>query len=348
MPSLITALGLYPIPVRKSSWPVLEVSMWPLNMRQRPLPAPSHLATTLARPSSTSCHVTSRPMDSQAVCMCSAIFTSSPVGLGMFMTSQHIATISSSRTSERILSISFALSLDAEPSFDLAKVFFLVASCQTKIVRISAQLFIACIGNQKVIFDAQAAAARPINSRLDRQHHPFFNGAFSRLMGIGKLVRPRAHAVTNGMGGLSWVSAVRNPRPNQTIKFGEVSAIPRKRNCLIEHVEQQIQQLVILGGKFAGACVLREVCPISIHTNPNFEQSGLIILNRTISGRCERGNPLARPDEGEGARHFHFPLVSHADAMHEAFVHSAHFAFFHAWAHVLASVIHSQGGQFIG
>src|SRR5579863_5605326 len=125
MPSLITAFGLYPIPVRKSSWPVLEVSMWPLNMRQRPLLAPSQRATTLARPSSTSCHVTSSPIDSQAVRMCSAIFTSSPVGLGMFMTSQHIATISSSQTSERIFSTSFELSLDAEPLFDLAKSFFL-------------------------------------------------------------------------------------------------------------------------------------------------------------------------------------------------------------------------------
>src|ERR1700684_1329511 len=124
MPSLITAFGLYPIPVRNSSWPVLEVSMWPLNMRQRPLPAPSQRATTLARPSSTSCHVTSRPIDAHAARMCSAIFASSPVGLGMLITSQHIATISSSRTSDRILSISFELSLDAEPLFDLAKVFF--------------------------------------------------------------------------------------------------------------------------------------------------------------------------------------------------------------------------------
>src|SRR3984885_13513380 len=125
MPSLITAFGLYPIPVRKSSCPVFDVSMWPLNMRQRPLLAPSQRATTLARPSSTSCHVTSRPMDSHDARMCSAIFASSPVGLGMFMTSQHMATISSSRTSERIFSTSFALSLDAEPLFDLAKVFFL-------------------------------------------------------------------------------------------------------------------------------------------------------------------------------------------------------------------------------
>src|SRR5438067_2028790 len=48
------------MPVRNGSSPVFDVSMWPLNIRLRPSPAPSQRPITLARPSSTSRHVTLR------------------------------------------------------------------------------------------------------------------------------------------------------------------------------------------------------------------------------------------------------------------------------------------------
>ena len=51
----------------------------------------------------------------------------------------------------------------------------------------------------------------------------------------------------------------------------EVSAIAGKRNRLIENAEQQIQQLVILKREFARTRVLGEVCPITVHANPNFQ-----------------------------------------------------------------------------
>src|SRR6202035_4260152 len=99
----------------------------------------------------------------------------------------------------------------------------------------------------------------------------------------------------NGMRRLSGISTFGNAGANQTIKFGEISPIARKSNRFIENVQQQIQQLVIIGCKFAGARVLGEVSPITIDANPNFEQSGLIVLNGPVSGRSECGNPLARP-----------------------------------------------------
>ena len=49
-------------PASHGSRPEYDVSMWPLNMRLCPPPAPGHVPSTLARPSSTCCHCTCRPM----------------------------------------------------------------------------------------------------------------------------------------------------------------------------------------------------------------------------------------------------------------------------------------------
>src|SRR5882724_3852947 len=112
------------MPVRKSSRPVFEVSMWPLNIRFFPPPQPVQRPITLARPSSTSCHVTVSPSCCSTHCMYCAISSSSPVGLGMLITSQHIATISSSLISVRTLSASFEFNSGFESLFDLATVRF--------------------------------------------------------------------------------------------------------------------------------------------------------------------------------------------------------------------------------
>src|SRR5271170_5216151 len=166
-------------------------------MRQRAVPVPSQRAITLARPSSTSCQVTSRPIACHAARMCSAIFASSPVGLGMLMTSQHIATISSSLTSARILSTSFGLRREVGLLLGLDTVVssrFSVTFCQPEVVRVAAQFFVTFVGNQKIILEPQAAAAGPINSWLDGQYHSLLDRAFSRLMRVRELMRSRSDA----------------------------------------------------------------------------------------------------------------------------------------------------------
>ena len=99
--------------------------------------------------------------------MYSAICNSSPVGLGMLITSQAMATISSSLTSARMREISFGSSFDVD---------FVTchSACQPEIIRIAAQFLVSLIGDQEIIFQAEAAAARPINSGFDGQHHIFF------------------------------------------------------------------------------------------------------------------------------------------------------------------------------
>src|SRR5713101_3791247 len=156
-PSLTKARGLYPMPVRNSSRPVLEVSIWPLNIRFLPPPEPFQRPTTLARDSSTSCQVTSRPILCRADCMYCASCSSSPVGLGMLITSLDMETISSSRTSARIRATSlgsrslgsraffeFVVALD---TFEFSVPDFQMLFYQTEIVLVSAHFFAAGFGD---------------------------------------------------------------------------------------------------------------------------------------------------------------------------------------------------------
>src|SRR6476646_10048707 len=57
--------------------------MCPLNMRLAPPPAPLSVPRTFARPSSTCCHCTCRPIPRNVSRMSSAIASSEPVKLGM-------------------------------------------------------------------------------------------------------------------------------------------------------------------------------------------------------------------------------------------------------------------------
>src|SRR2546427_140276 len=178
------------MPVRKVSRPVLEVSMWPLNIRLLPLPEPSQRPTTLARPSSTSCQLTWSPAASSAPRMYFPMASSSPVGLGMFTTSQAMATISSSLTCERIL---LARSL-----FTLR-----VASCMAppiscsslpaKIVRVGTKFLVSTGRNQKIIFQAQTPATLPVHTGLDGQHHAFANFSARGAARVGGGGRSGAH-----------------------------------------------------------------------------------------------------------------------------------------------------------
>ena len=71
------------IPASHGSRPEYDVSMWPLNISVGPPPAPGHVPRTFARPSSTCCHCTWRPIAAERVAPSArAIASSSPVKLG--------------------------------------------------------------------------------------------------------------------------------------------------------------------------------------------------------------------------------------------------------------------------
>src|SRR2546422_2377846 len=249
------------MPARNSSRPVFDVSMWPLNIRFFPPPEPVHRPTTLARPSSTSCQVTFKPTWPRAPRMYSAICSSSPVGLGMLITSQAIAMISSSRTDARIFSTSLESRVDAGFTF-LAGVVkdssrLAGGTRQPKIIRIRAELLIPRIRDPKIVFQPQATATRPVNPRLNRQDHSLANRSRPGLMCVRRLVGARSYAVADRMRRLTWVTTVGNSRSGQAIQFRKARAILGAGRGFVENFQQDIEQAVILSGKLAGTNIFR-------------------------------------------------------------------------------------------
>src|SRR3982074_914377 len=84
---------------------------------------------------------------------------------------------------------------------------FLTRASQTEIVRVRTEFFVAGLRDQGVIFEAEPAAARPVDSWLDRQHHSLFHGSRSRLMRVRRLVRPCADTVADRRRRLSGVAS---------------------------------------------------------------------------------------------------------------------------------------------
>src|SRR6266853_1313372 len=230
------------MPARNSSRPVFDVSMWPLNIRFFPPPEPVHRPTTLARPSSTSCQVTFRSVFPRALLMYSAICSSSPVGLGILITSQAIAMISSSRTAARIFSTSLGSRLDDGFTF-LAGVVkdssrLAGRTRQPKIIRIRAEFLIPRIRDPEIVFQPQAAATGPVNPRLNRQNHSFANRSCAGLMRVRRLVGPSPNAVADRMRRLTGIAALGNPGSRQAIQFRKARAILGMRHSFVENIQQ--------------------------------------------------------------------------------------------------------------
>src|SRR5438132_10334005 len=177
-------------------------------------------------------------------------------------------------------------------------------SCQLggdepEVVGKRAQLLVAAGGDPEIIFQAQAAAAGPVNSGFDGQNHSFADCTCARLMRVGRLVRAGAHAVTDGMRGLSGISAFGDAAADEAIELREAGAIASEGAGFVEDLQQQIEQLVICGCEFSRAKVLGEIVPVTIHTDPDLKQSWLVLLDGAIAGGSKSLYSLARPDESE-------------------------------------------------
>src|SRR5438445_1813458 len=204
-------------------------------------------------------------------------------------------------------------------------------SCQpggdeTEVVGKRAQLLVAAGGDPEIIFQAPAAAAGPVNSGFDGQNHSFADCTCARLMRVGRLVRAGAHTVTDGMRGLSGISAFGDAPADEAIEPREAGTIASEGAGFVEDFQQQIEQLVICRREFARTKILGEIVPVTIHTDPDLKQSGLVLLDWTIAGGSKSFYSLARPDKSESARHFDFAFVTDAHAVHEAFEERAYFA----------------------
>src|SRR6267378_65665 len=339
----MTAFGLYPSPVRNFSWPVLEVSIWPLNIKLFPLPDPSQSPTTFARPSSTSCQVTASPISSSTLRMYRPISNSSPVALGMFTTSQDIATISSSRICARI---AVASSSFIEPCASAACGVIILFSA-TKIVRIRAKLLTPLRRHQEIVFQAQASAALPVNPRFDGPHHTGLHCPRRQLMRVRRFVRARSDAMSNRMRRLPRISRGINSLPDEAINIAHRRAVMNGSNGIVENRQQLVEERVVSHGEQPGTKILRQVSPIAIRTYPNLNERGLIFNNRPRASRGERRNAWPRPHQSESASHLHFPFVADADGVNMPFDHGRNFALSHSWLDVVAGMLHAQRSEFI-
>ncbi len=119
--------------------------------------------------------------------------------------------------------------------------------CQTEIVWVGTEFFVAGFCEEEVVFETQASAAGPVNSGFDRQNHVLAHRAGSGLMCIGKFVSAGAHAVADRMRGLSGVSAFGDACANQAIEIGEAGTVARESDTFVEHFKKQVEQLVVLG-----------------------------------------------------------------------------------------------------
>ncbi len=78
--------------------------------------------------------------------------------------------------------------------------------------------------DQEVVLDAQAAAALPVAARLDREHHPLLDLAAAGLVGVGRLVRARADAVADRVGGLAGEARLGDAGADEPVELGEARA----------------------------------------------------------------------------------------------------------------------------
>src|SRR5215510_7074505 len=220
-------------------------------------------------------------------------------------------------------------------------------SRQSKIVWVRAQLLIATISNQKVIFQAQTSATRPVDARFDCQHHALLHRATSGLVGKGRFMCASTHAVADRVRRLSRITILLNTSADHPIHFREAGPVACERDGFIEYAQQEVQQLLIRSAQFPWTRIFGEIRPVAIRAYPDFKQGRFIFLNGTVTGRSEGSNSLPRPDQRERTRHFHLALVAHAEAMHEAFVHSPDFTLLHSSLDVFPRVVHGERGEFV-
>src|SRR5438094_6441344 len=116
---------------------------------------------------------------------------------------------------------------------------------ETEVVGERAQLLVAAGGDPEIIFQAQAAAAGPVNSGFDGENHSFADCTCARLMRVGRLVSARTNAVADGMRRLSGISAFGDTPAHEAIEFGKAGAVTREGAGFVEDFQQQVEQLVI-------------------------------------------------------------------------------------------------------
>src|SRR6266566_6915280 len=151
----------------------------------------------------------------------------------MLTTSEHMATSSSSRICPRIALVKSSFIVSVFPRTDDVA----ILASQTKIVRVRAKLLASAFGHKKIVFQTQAATAFPVHTWLDGQNHTGTHRTGSSLMGIRRLVRASAHAVSNGMRWLARITRRLNSLPHDAINVPERRSFSNARDSIRENLQ---------------------------------------------------------------------------------------------------------------
>ena len=127
-------------------------------------------------------------------------------------------------------------------------------------------------------FDAQAAAALPVDPRLDREHHSLADRARAGLVRVGRLVRAGADAVRDGMRRLTGVAGLGDAGANEPVELGQVGPVAAVSHRAVVHAEQLLLELDVARVELARAQVLRVVAPVAVGADPDLEQGRLVLL----------------------------------------------------------------------
>src|SRR6266536_739585 len=171
-----------------------------------------------------------------------------------------------------------------------------------KVVRITREFLDTIARDQEIVLDAQPAAAVPVRTGFDREHHPFLDRAGSGLMRVRRFVGSCTDAVRDRMGRLAGIAGLGDSVADEAIELRETRAGATVVERTRIHAEERVEELVVACGELSWTHVLRVVAPVPVRAHPDLEQGRLVLLHGPVSGRGEGANSRARPDEREAER----------------------------------------------
>src|SRR4029453_17567115 len=133
----------------------------------------------------------------------------------------------------------------------------------------------AARGDQEVVLDPEAAAALPVDPRLDREHHALLDRARSRLVRVGRLVGASAHAVRDRVARLARVAGLGDAVADQAVELGKARAGAAVLERALVDREQLPLALGVVVAPLAGAEVLRVIAPVAVGADPDLEERRL-------------------------------------------------------------------------
>src|SRR5207244_2775792 len=111
------------------------------------------------------------------------------------------------------------------------------------------ELLGAVRSDEEIVLEPQAAAAFPVDTGLDRQHHPRLDRAAGGLVSVGRLVRARTDTVADRVARLARVASCGDTVAHEAIEHRERSAWTAVLDRMLVDFQQLPLELGVLGAQ---------------------------------------------------------------------------------------------------